>query len=698
MGKKPVEIKKKMPLVDSPMSENQELDPQEVSPKIDDHLKYGRAGNSEMARMRKEMRQQLDEYKNARGKKVTTVTIQPPTPHSPKQHQIMSALITPRLKETWVACGSKFGKALSYQEVIPTPYLGFIEISKIQLGDMVFSEFGEPIEVIGKTDLMYNHRCFEVEFHDGSKIVADADHEWVVHYGEGNDYEIKTTLGIVEDPRPYCFVPEVILTEWLGRVSGYCGKIIAPRIISKIVEVPSRPVCCIRVKNPTSLFLAGRNCIPTHNSLGASGALVVAAPRLRGGFWRWVAPVYSQAKNVGMKYFRDCMPPDYIRVNRSELVIEIPAISASVQFMHGQRPEDLEGVACHGVVLDECSKLSEDVYYSARTTTTQTQGPFLNISTPRGKNWFYKGCMAAKEEMERAAFENRPPTKIFITAATVDNPFVPRHEIEAARKSLPDALFRQYFLAEFVDSATTFPGLRDLVVGAEIVGLEGSAIQQVIASDAATKSVVIGADWAKQEDWTVFVAIDYESKPARIVGYQRFQGRSYTDAIKSLVSFSKKFSSTDVILHDQTGVGVAIDDMLAETSLPYEGITFTNVVKAEMVTKLIQSIEQKRLLFPNIPALLSEMEAYEMSTTKLGSVQFSAPDGQHDDIVTALMLANVALHRYSDTGLFQVHTVEDMKELTGLSSLYYGEDGDEDTQLLGFNPNDYWSPNWGSAK
>ena len=55
---------------------------------------------------------------------------------------------------------------------------GWSTIEKIQKGDFVFNAKGEPVKVIGKSDVFYNHDCYELTFSDGEKIVSDADHEW----------------------------------------------------------------------------------------------------------------------------------------------------------------------------------------------------------------------------------------------------------------------------------------------------------------------------------------------------------------------------------------------------------------------------------------------------------------------------------------------------------------------------------------
>ncbi|MFA6667606.1 MAG: LAGLIDADG family homing endonuclease, partial [Bacilli bacterium] len=71
------------------------------------------------------------------------------------------------------------GKALALDTKIPTPN-GFTTMGEIKVGDVIFNELGKPTKVIYTSPIFYNHKCYEIEFEDGEKIVADEDHLWDV--------------------------------------------------------------------------------------------------------------------------------------------------------------------------------------------------------------------------------------------------------------------------------------------------------------------------------------------------------------------------------------------------------------------------------------------------------------------------------------------------------------------------------------
>ncbi|WP_164744274.1 LAGLIDADG family homing endonuclease [Paenibacillus xylaniclasticus] len=71
------------------------------------------------------------------------------------------------------------GKALALDTPIPTP-TGYKLMKDIVVGDSVFSADGSITNVIATSDIFLNHDCYEVEFEDGEKVIADADHLWYV--------------------------------------------------------------------------------------------------------------------------------------------------------------------------------------------------------------------------------------------------------------------------------------------------------------------------------------------------------------------------------------------------------------------------------------------------------------------------------------------------------------------------------------
>lgn len=394
-------------------------------------------------------------------------------------------------------------------------------------------------------------------------------------------------------------------------------------------------------------------------SLSGASALIVAAPLRRQKLFRWVSPIYSQAR-IGFKYLKRMLPgPPYTKLNEANLIVNFPHIDTQVQCFHGQTPESLEGEACDGYILDEAAKLKPLVYAACRTTTTVTKGPIVYLSTPLGKNHFYHKAMDAKARMEWAYKHNRTPESIFITAPTSDNKYVPQESIDFAKKTLIDRLFRQYYFAEFLDEGSIFTNINACIEGEDINPDEADCFMWV-HEDSLTSDVVIGVDWAKTLDFAVTVAICL--KTGRVIGIRRQRNVAYKLQIMRLKTFLKCFKNVCFLMHDKTGVGVALDELLEDIGCDYYGVTFNNSNKAEMVALLMNAFEAKEVIIPNYQTMLEELSSFEVRSNNLGMMFYSAPKGEHDDLVTGLMLAWYACLKIRNNS-FDVKVLENLDPL-----------------------------------
>jgi len=72
------------------------------------------------------------------------------------------------------------GKALALDTPLPTPD-GWTTMGQVGPGDRLIGADGRPTTVVALSEIMHGRRCYEVEFSDGSVIVADGSHRWLTH-------------------------------------------------------------------------------------------------------------------------------------------------------------------------------------------------------------------------------------------------------------------------------------------------------------------------------------------------------------------------------------------------------------------------------------------------------------------------------------------------------------------------------------
>jgi len=339
-----------------------------------------------------------------------------------------------------------------------------------------------------------------------------------------------------------------------------------------------------------------------------------------------------------------------------------PHNHAVIECVHGDNPEvTIEGARVMGNCFDEAAKLKKQVFDSAVSTTTQTNGWNCLYGTPRGKNWYYEMFMECKEHMRWAKKHDKPLEMFAMQARTIDNPYVPREAIARAKKYLSDRHFKQLYLAEFLDEGSVFINHRQCVQGNEIEIDEDRKIQSWLDPDADEKTVVIGTDWAKRQDYYVSIAIDVTSDIPKVVGFQRTTGISYKKCVGLLYKFASEFEEVSAIRHDRTGVGDVIDELLEPLPYPIEPVVFSNTSKSNMVEAYMVGLEESEIILPNWNELLKEHDNFDVTTTSMGLPKYAASGSGHDDIIMAMILAYYAVCEMRDND-FSVKILEDVSK------------------------------------
>ena len=280
--------------------------------------------------------------------------------------------------------------------------------------------------------------------------------------------------------------------------------------------------------------------------------------------------------------------------------------------------------------MDEAARQPYDSFVSLLTTVTQTRGWGIIISTPKGRGWFYDVYQRGEkfDEEGRPRFEageDKYPEWFSIRMPTWANPHVPKESIAEMKNNLPEDVFRQEVAAEFLmDSAGVFRGIRECIKGTFQDPQRGH-------------QYTLGVDLGRLKDFTVTFVIDNHNR--HIVYFDRFNQLSWEVQRHRIVELGKRYHANVVI--DSTGIGDPIVEDIQNSGVrvtPYKiGGT---AAKQQLIDKLRVNIERQAISFPFIPALKRELESYEYEVSDRGTIKYSAPQGQHDDCVIALSLAN----------------------------------------------------------
>ena len=340
------------------------------------------------------------------------------------------------------------------------------------------------------------------------------------------------------------------------------------------------------------------------------------------GDYAWVAPTYGVAER-GVEAFLRCAPDCVKVVGRMPTRVEIlTKIGFSrIWFLSADNPDSIRGFGFLGVVVDEAASMPVDVWnYVLRPTLAQTMGWAVFISTPKGRNWFY--------DMFTRGLEGQEGFKSFKFPSNASTYF-PAQEWEEAKRTLPEDVFRQEYMAEFLeDSAGVFRG----VDGCLVPETGNSKLE----TGETRRTVVVGCDIAKHTDWTVCIAMDARS--GRCLEMERFNQLDWPLQRSRIAAFVRRWNG--LLVMDATGVGDPVYDDLCRVLPRIEPFKFSATSKRELVQGLMVAVEQRRVMWPAAwDVLTAEMKRYEYDLGPTGQVSYAAPSGYHDDCVMALALA-----------------------------------------------------------
>jgi hypothetical protein len=150
------------------------------------------------------------------------------------------------------------GKALALDTPVPTPN-GWTTMGELAVGDQVFDEHGQPTQVIAATEVMMDRPCYEVEFSDGTVIVADAKHQWVTTTHQGRRQQKPRRATFRDSPEARALVSDVT-TSVLAQpdrlvcvqdVVDLVGKRFEARIRTIMDRLPSAPKAVERSRTQT---------------------------------------------------------------------------------------------------------------------------------------------------------------------------------------------------------------------------------------------------------------------------------------------------------------------------------------------------------------------------------------------------------------------------------------------------------------
>ena len=332
----------------------------------------------------------------------------------------------------------------------------------------------------------------------------------------------------------------------------------------------------------------------------------------------FISPTYMQVRKV-MEELHNAIALAKITKKVNYSTYEIHFHNGSViYFRSADNYDSLRGYTFDYMIADEASYLKEQGWRAAIQPTVLVRGKkVILMSTPRGQDFFY--------EMYQLGQSEDHPNHQSYRMTYKGNPFVDMSEIEAAKKTLPPAIFKAEYEGEFV--------------AGESMVFENYTNCMFDRYPQPKGRVFAGIDLGKESDYTVATFID---ESGQVVDIYRDNKKDWTQMIEEIIKRAKKWKAT--LMVEANSMGTVVIEQIKKKHQDTHAFQTTNKSKQEIVEGLILDFHEEAIGIPSpklIPELQNELDVFEMRySPKSRSVIYAAREPFHDDIIISLGIAN----------------------------------------------------------
>ena len=336
-------------------------------------------------------------------------------------------------------------------------------------------------------------------------------------------------------------------------------------------------------------------------------------------------PFYKQCSQIWKHYIEPQLMHGglFKSANKSELSIQT-FNGSTLRLDSTEKFESLRSGHLTYMILDEFDFMRKDAYNRALAPMMKRRGKLTVFnSTPNGKGQFYQ-----LYQMGDADSETYTPGYFSFRSdieETGDSNYI--RKIYSQRDLIPEPLFRQEYLAEFLDEGgQVFTNINRVFVLDDFAELD--------------KAHFGGVDIGKHNDRTVITILDSKG---RCVFWKRFTTSEQSDGVllaNQLTDIIKGFPNIRCLW--ETNFDPSVFDIVSRNVKGLVKFNTNNESKNQIISRLNLSINKELISLPRFALdLREELLNYKMNQTAVRKQpSFSAPAGRHDDCVISLALAN----------------------------------------------------------
>ena len=346
----------------------------------------------------------------------------------------------------------------------------------------------------------------------------------------------------------------------------------------------------------------------------------------------WISPVYSQADKVQKEIMQAIAASGIVEsCNYSSSEIKLKT-GSTILFRSAERYDNIRGLTMDFGVIDEAAFCKDEAWSEAIRPVFMVSGKkVLFISTPKGKNWFYNLFQlgVSDDNKNYAAY----------TGSSYDTPYIELEEIEDAKKTLPEQVFQQEYLARFIDAGGEVFNNLDKNTFSKYSNPQGK--------------IYCGIDLGKQEDFTVATFMDSTGK---VVDIYRANAQEWTTMTHEIIKRARQWNAT--LMVEVNSIGDVIFEQIKKSWNDTHPFTTSSKSKQEIIEGLILDMNESIIQIPSrelFSYLWDELTVYTYEyNPKTRSLRYGHPNGLHDDTVMSLAIANYHRKQNKNYGTYAV--------------------------------------------
>lgn len=350
----------------------------------------------------------------------------------------------------------------------------------------------------------------------------------------------------------------------------------------------------------------------------------------------WVSPIYSQVRKV-YEDIEKAIAGTPILVSSNKSNYEMGLINGSkILFRSGEKPDSLRGYTLDYLIVDEAAFIKDEVWNEVLKPTILIKGKKVCfISTPKGRNYLYS--------LHTRGLDPDQPQYITLQGTSYDNPYIDKGELDEAKKTLPENVFKQEIMGEFVDSG-----------GSVFTDIDTYCVLPNWINKQPGKRYYAGIDVGRQDDYSVLTIMDDDGN---VVFIYRDRHKPWDTILQNMKQYLNQYQATAMM--EVNSIGDVLYEQLIKSYKDIHPFITTQSSKQEIIEDLIYELNKGDLKLPTetlFPFLYGELRTftyhYSPSTRK---VSYRAFDGAHDDTIISLALSLHSLRKKKTKGSYYIY-------------------------------------------